>query len=174
MNKPIDLAQWEEQINALLDGELEPEQAERLKNSASNNQALADAIVEAYQLQQALASIEIEPAPASLQRKLKAVPREHQPARKHWLQPRWAMALASIPLAVLVALNPLGSSEPSPEEIAQATQDLALALAYLDKANQAAERQILSTFNENISVPVRITTTRTLAEQFDLDKEQET
>jgi hypothetical protein len=47
-----DMAEWEAQVNALLDGELDDQAAEALKAAALDDQALAGAIVEAYQLQQ--------------------------------------------------------------------------------------------------------------------------
>ncbi len=47
----------EEQINALLDGELSESEAEALKNAAKDDTELARKIVEAYQLQQMMAAL---------------------------------------------------------------------------------------------------------------------
>ena len=59
-----DKENWEEKINALLDGELDPNESEQLKWAASNDQDLARSIVEAYQLQRAMEHVQVEKAPA--------------------------------------------------------------------------------------------------------------
>ena len=64
---------WEEKINALIDGELDPLGADELKAEATDDRELARAIVEAYQLQQAMEAVKVERAPASLRKKLKAI-----------------------------------------------------------------------------------------------------
>ena len=66
-----DMQDWEAQVNDLLDGELSDAEAEELKSAAEQDQALARAIIEAYQLQRMLASIPQERAPASLRKKLR-------------------------------------------------------------------------------------------------------
>ena len=71
---------WEDRINALLDGELSAEDAGLLKAEATDDRQLARAIVEAYQLQQAMDGIKVERAPDSLRKRLKAVPRQHRRA----------------------------------------------------------------------------------------------
>ena len=93
---------WEDRINALLDGELSADDAELLKAEASDDRELARAIVEAYQLQQAMDQVNVERAPQSLTKRLNAIPREHRSTPVFSLfQPRWAMALAAIPLVVI-------------------------------------------------------------------------
>lgn len=132
----------EEQINSLLDGDLSPADAEQLQTAAGDDRELAQAIVAAYQLQQAMDTIQVEHAPASLGRRLRAIPRE-QRSRTGFrlLQPRWVMALAAFPL-VLIAVSLLRPATPSASEIAQARQDIVLAFAYLDKAGEFAGREI--------------------------------
>jgi hypothetical protein len=68
MKQRPDMQEWEEQVNALLDGELNDVQAGALKAAAASDQALAQAIIEAYQLQQALNALPLERAPDSLRR----------------------------------------------------------------------------------------------------------
>ena len=68
----------EDLINALMDGELSPAVAELLKAKASDDRELARAIIEAYQLQQAMDDIRVERAPDSLRKRLRAIPREHR------------------------------------------------------------------------------------------------
>ena len=89
---------WEEKINALLDGDLDPSEADALKSEATDNQRLATAIIEAYQLQRAMEHVRVEKAPASLKHRLHRIPRKHRPV---YLQPRWAMAFAIVPLVVI-------------------------------------------------------------------------
>jgi anti-sigma factor RsiW len=125
---------WEERINALLDGELDPAEAQALKSEATRDQRLAAAIVEAYQLQRAMEHVRVERAPASLRRKLRRIPGQHRPL---YLQPRWAAALAAVPLLVIsmVLLQP---REPSQAEIDKARQELAIAFAYIDRVSDRA------------------------------------
>ncbi len=132
----------EEQINSLLDGDLSPVDAEQLQTAAGDDRELAQAIVAACQLQQAMDTIQVEQTPASLGRRLRAIPRE-QKSRTGFrlLQPIWGMALAAIPL-VVIAVSLLRPATPSASEIAQARQDIALAFAYLDKAGKFTGREI--------------------------------
>lgn len=142
---------WEERINALLDGELSELDAELLKTEASDDRQLARAIVEAYQLHQAMESIRVERAPDSLRKRLRAIPRQNRPALSfRFLQPRWAMALAAVPLAI-IAVSLMQPDKPSASEIAQARQELAIAFAYLDKAAAITGREIESTVGQTMA-----------------------
>lgn len=123
----------EEQINALLDGELEVSEAEALKAAATEDQQLARDIIEAYQLQQAMEQLQPEQAPASLRRKLKRIPREHA-ERRVYLQPRWVAAFAAVPLAVL-SLWLAQPQQPSRAEVEQAAAELAIAFAYIEQVS---------------------------------------
>jgi anti-sigma factor RsiW len=130
----------EQQINALLDGELDDKTAGSLKRAASEDQELARAIIEAYQLQMAMEQAGVEPAPASLRKRLRRIPREQRPA---WQQPRWAMALATIPLVVITVLL-MQSRDPSPEQVEQARRDLAVAFTYIGKIGSRTGTQMES------------------------------
>ena len=163
---------WEDRINALLDGELSASDAELLKTEASSDQELARAIVEAYQLQQAMDSIRVERAPDSLRKRLRAIPREHRPERSfHWLQPRWAMALAAIPL-VIIAVSLMQPQRPSPEEVAKARHELAIAFAYLDKAAALTSREIESTVGQTMADAVTDSVDRAIKTQSSDAKEK--
>ena len=169
-----DMQDWEEQINDLLDGELSDAQAETIKVAAEDDQVLARAIIEAYQLQQAMAQVPQERAPASLSRKLNRIPREQKRLdRPAYLQPRWLGAMAVIPLVAAISINQLGPKEPTEAEIAQVQQDLALAFAYLGKASRKTGLTIESSIEKSMAEPVSGNTARALNEQFDLNKEQE-
>lgn len=139
---------WEARINALLDGELDARESAALKREAEENQALAQAIVDAYALQARLDQLEIERAPASLSARLARIPKTESKARKSWFgMPRWAPvgAIAAIPL-VVIAMVMMQSEPEVPEyteaEILQATQDVRTAFAYLDRIGARAAREI--------------------------------
>ena len=141
----------EEQINALLDGDLSARDAELLKAEATDDRELARAIVEAYQLQQAMDQVHVERAPRSLTKRLNAIPRENRERPSFsLLQPRWAMALAAVPL-VVIAVSLMRPDTPSASEIAQARQELAIAFAYLDKAGAITGREIESTVGHTMA-----------------------
>jgi anti-sigma factor RsiW len=164
---------WEQQINALLDGELGETDTEALKSAAGDDRELARAIVEAHRLQQAMEVIGIERAPASLRKRLNAIPRQQKSASGiGWLQPRWAMALAAVPL-VLISLSLMQPKAPSAAEIAKARQDLAIAFAYLDKAGQFTSREIESTVGHTMSDAIAGSVIRNIKSQNEPLKEKE-
>jgi len=142
---------WEDRINALMDGELSATEAELLKAEAADDHDLARAIIEAYQLQQLMDAVHVERAPDSLRKRLRAIPREHRSVPRFSLfQPRWALALAVIPLVVIV-VSLMRPDTPSASEIAQARQDIALAFAYIDKAKVITGREIESSVGQTMA-----------------------
>jgi len=164
---------WEERINALLDGELSADDAELLKAEASDDRELARSIVEAYQLQQAMDDVKVERAPASLRKRLNAIPRQQRKAQTFsFLQPRWAMALAAIPL-VVITISLMQPDTPSASEIAKARQDMALAFAYLDKANAITSREIESSVGHTLADAVTGSVNRAIKTQSLSSKEKE-
>jgi hypothetical protein len=177
MKHPDDQPDWQEQINAMLDGELTGQQLEQLKTAAKSDAELAAAIISAYQLQQALGAIPQERAPASLRSKLADIPRLKQQSSKQpwfrtaWLQPRWAMALAAVPL-VLIAVSQMRPAEPSPEEIARAQQELFIALTYLGKVGRKTRMEIGTTVNQEVREPVNENMIQTIQLEMELNKER--
>ena len=175
---------WEDKINALLDGELSSEDAELLKAEATDDRDLARAIVEAYQLQQAMDSVRVERAPASLTKRLRAVPREQRPTpnfniRKPFsaiaqagIRPQLLAVAAVIPL-ILITVSLMQPKTPSAQEIEQARQDLAIAFAYLDKAGQFTGREIESTVGNTMSDAIAGSVIRTIKSQNETSKEKE-
>jgi len=164
---------WEEQINALLDGELSADDADLLKAKATDDSELARAIIEAYQLQQAMDQVHVERAPRSLTKRLNAVPREQRssPAFRMF-QPRWAMALAAVPLAV-ITISLMQPDTPSASEIAKARQELAIAFAYLDKAGTITGREIESTVGDTMANAVTGSVNRVIQSENLTSKETE-
>ena len=164
---------WEDRINALIDGELSAEDAELLKAEATDDRDLARAIIEAYQLQQAMDGIQVERAPDSLRKRLRAIPRQHRtkPAFS-LLQPRWAMALAAIPL-VIITFSLMRPDTPSASEIAKARQEMAIAFAYLDKAGAITGREIESSVGGTLANAVTGSVNRAIKSQNLNSKEKE-
>ncbi len=168
---------WEDRLNALLDGELSDADAEALKSEASDDRQLARAIIEAYQLQQAMDTVHVERAPASLQKRLNAIPREQKAESRsgftaRLFQPRWAMALAAVPLAI-IAVNLMQPDTPSTTEIAKARQDLAIAFAYLDRAGSITGREIELKIGQTMADALSGSVNRTFKLQNETSKEKE-
>jgi anti-sigma factor RsiW len=164
---------WEDLINALMDGELDEADAEALKAEAADDRDLARAIIEAYQLQQAMDGVRVERAPDSLRKRLRAIPREHRRTPVFsLLQPRWAMALAAIPL-VIIAVSLMRPDTPSASEIAQARHDMAIAFAYLDKAGVITGREIESSVGQTMADAVTDSVNRAIQSQSLTSKEKE-
>lgn len=179
----------EEQINALLDGELSELEADALKRAATEDTQLARMIVEAYELQQMMAGLPQDRAPASLTKRLLAVPAEqrarqkaerkagHKPGRaittRSWLKPGWVMAVAAVPL-VVIAVSMMQPKQPSPQEIAQARHDLAIAFAYLDKAGRMTGREIETQVGNTMTDAIAGSVFRNVTSQYDLSKENST
>ena len=166
---------WEDRINALLDGELSDTDAEALKSEATDDRDLARAIIEAYQLQRAMDAVHVERAPASLSKRLNAIPREQRADSRagfRLFQPRWAMALAAVPLA-LITINLMQPETPSDAEIAKARQDLATAFAYIDRAGSITGRGIESTVGNTMADALGGSVNRTINLQNENSKEKE-
>jgi hypothetical protein len=96
-----------------------------------------------------LNQLEVEKAPASLTRRLKRIPQEERAAKPRWPWlfpgplPKWVMApaFAAVPVVLLVAVM-MQPRQPSPAEVEQARQDLAVAFAYINKAGNFTGKQI--------------------------------
>lgn len=129
-------------------------------------------------LRLALAQLPAEPAPRSLRRKLRAIP--HRERRWPWLvgwRPAWAFALLLVPLALVVALQQqrLDRQEQrlarQAQEVERARRELVLALRYVDKANEIANRQIAEALESGLARPVKDTTTYSLQKPLELTRE---
>ena len=163
---------WEDRINALLDGELSGTDAEALKTEATDDRELARAIIEAYQLQQAMDEVKVERAPASLSKRLNAIPREQRAETGLRLfQPRWAMALAAVPLAI-IAVNLMQPATPTADELAKARQEMAIAFAYLDRAGVITGREIESTVGGTVTDAITGSVNKAIQSQNVYSKEK--
>jgi hypothetical protein len=104
----------------------------------------------------------VEKAPASLSRRLKRIPREQGRKEGSWSWlipgqfPRWAMApaFAAVPLLV-VAVVLMQPRQPSPADVEQARQDLAVAFTYLDKVGYRTGNEIQTVIGDELRHSVK-------------------
>ncbi|MEH6580797.1 MAG: hypothetical protein V7754_02600 [Halioglobus sp.] len=162
-------------LDAFIDGDLEPVQRQALLATAAEDPTLGAELAVAVELQQALAGLPEHQVPASLNRKLQKIAQPESHWAGHWLlRPRWAFA-------AMLVFSLIGGREiyqqhqqvTQQAELAQARQDLALVLAYLDKVNRSVNAQIQMTVNEATAKPVVRVTTKTLQSQLQPRKDFE-
>ncbi len=125
------------------------------------------------QLQQALAELPDEPAPASLQRRLRRIPRQQRRSeRRPWWQPALGTALVLVPAVLAVLLyQEQRQQQQLEQERAMARQDRALALQYLEKANRQTGMAVINTVDAGVSRPVSDSTSHLLREHLDITQE---
>jgi anti-sigma factor RsiW len=169
---PENPGNWEEKINALLDGDLDETAAEALKAAAAENSALARKIVDAWRLQEGMNRLALEKAPASLRRKLMRIPREHRSATRGRLprSPHWALAGGLVSVSVIAVV--LMTSEPDTRAVInnppalshgtsdarraeQARRELAITFHYLDKIGLRLGHQIRTELNDELTAPIK-------------------
>ncbi|AQA18059.1 hypothetical protein BST95_07195 [Halioglobus japonicus] len=127
-------------------------------------------------LQQALADLPTEPMPASLQNKLQRIPRDH--AERHpwwrasWLRPAFAFGVIAVPLAVALMAQQQ-QIQRQEQQLAQAQQDLAIALTYLQKANEQVASQMAASIGSGVARPVTDTTIQVIEKPLDTTREYE-
>ena len=78
-----------------------------------------------------------------------------------------------MPLVFVLLVQQSGPTAPSDAELAQAREDLALALAYLDKATRVTERELSYTIGAAMRDPIEERTLRSITEQLNWRKEQD-
>ena len=139
-------ADREEQINALVDGELGAAAQAELEKAADADPAIARALLEARELQVMLGSMPRMAAPRRLSRRLLAIASPSlterlagRLTRRAWLGAGGALAVLAFTALVILPLLP---DRPGATEIEQGRQDLALALAYLERSRQLAQREV--------------------------------
>lgn len=155
--------EYEAAINALIDGELDEAGTAVLRAAAAADPGLAQAIVDAWRLQQGLEELRLERAPARLTRRLRRIPAGQRPAAAGRRWPRFAAgALAGVALvafAMLMITTPKQPADPvpAPDELAQAEaarRDLAIAFHYLDKVGALTGRHIRDALHDGVAEPV--------------------
>ena len=168
MNEETD---WEQQINALIDGELNKDEVAALMTAAAQAPALQRQLEQAQQLQQALHNIPAQRAPRSLRKKLQQIGQEegkqHAGFMPWW---RWGAIAAAIPLLLMVSLGDRSQS-PSTAEIEQGRRDLAVALGYLGRAGQRTAMTIDGSISRDVVGSIRGNTVHALRTQIDTQEE---
>ncbi|MEH6587022.1 MAG: hypothetical protein V7720_10695 [Halioglobus sp.] len=168
MSERVD-TEFTQLLDTFIDGDLEHSQRQLLLARAAEDPALGAELASAIELQQALSGMPRLKASASLTRKLHKIPRRESRWFSRWvLRPR--SAFAAILVMSLIGGHELYQQQQhqlaQQAELAQAKQDLALVLAYLEKVNRSANTQIQVTVNEATARPVARITTKTLQNQL--------
>lgn len=156
-------------LDAFIDGDLEHSKRQALLARSSEDPVLGAELASAIELQQALAGMPRQQAPASLTRKLQQISRRESRWISNWA-PRSRWAFATILVLSLIGGGQLYQQHQQQlaqrAELAQARQDLALVLAYLDKVNRSTNAHIQTTVNQATAKPVARVTTQTLQNQL--------
>jgi hypothetical protein len=134
-----------------------------MKNDNWNDRP-GDIEARAAQIDAVMEQLTIEKAPASLSRRLHRIPRDERRKdnRWSWLRsgqfPRWAMApaFAAVPLLVLAVVL-MQPRQPSPADVEQAQQDLAIAFTYIDKVGYRTGNEIQAVLGRELRHSVKDT-----------------
>lgn len=144
------LPNWfDERIEAWLDGDLSRSEAALFESRLASDPLLEREVERAMRLTAQLGELPSLAPPSSLTRSVKemtgsgfSLPRLALPA---W---GWSLGGAcAAALALMVTLGPVGQpgqtdGQPTPQQLAKARADLALALGYVDQAGDMAARQL--------------------------------
>ena len=159
-------------LEPYLDGDLPRDEAERVRAHVAACASCAGELALAEDVQRELRALpELDCPPEVLERVRASGPREARqanvvPIRRAW-QPSRAARIASIAAALALTvggtaflLQPKSPAQPSPEEVARATEEARFALAYLGQVNRKAgldlreavfERRLVAPATENVS-----------------------
>ena len=88
------------------------------------------------------------------------------------MQPRWAAALAAIPL-VLITATLMRPDTPSEADVLKARQEMAIAFAYLDRAGVVTRREIESSVGHTVVNAVTGSVNKAIQSQNIYSKEKE-
>ena len=106
--------------------------------------------------------LSVEKAPASLRRRLRRIPTEEADRTSWWrrllgpaAQPRWVLVPALAVSLLVVGVVLVMPRQPSPADVLQARQDLALAFRYIEQAGQATSEEIQTVLGEGLRHPVK-------------------
>ena len=162
---------WEQQINALIDGELDKEEVAALMAAATQEPELQRQLAQAQQLHQALQGLPLQRAPRSLRNKLQRIGREEgneRGATMPWWQ--WGAIAAAIPLLLIISVGDKPQA-PSTADIEQGRRDLAVALGYLGRAGQRTALEIDGSISRGVVGSIRRNTVEVLRHQLGTQEE---
>ncbi|MCF6226066.1 MAG: hypothetical protein L3J22_07175 [Xanthomonadales bacterium] len=156
--KKMNQQTFDDAIEELLAGDMDMQQAERLKQASASDQAMASTIIDAWALRKGLDELEIESVSATLEARLLAIPDQSQSQTRNnrfaWLNPAnwqtgqsWAIGSAlAMSLIIAIGIN----SQPNRAEILQAREDIRIALAYLGKSLNQADQLTRDELNQQM------------------------
>jgi len=128
-NRPLDA-----ELSALLEGRLSPAAADEVRRRLDYESGLLDAEITDYLQHYGSNRLQLEPAPADLRHRLRAIP--GLASRQRTVIWKWGMAVSSAVLVIAVSIAflhvPAGET-PTPAEAAQARADLVVAFSYLQQ-----------------------------------------
>jgi hypothetical protein len=157
---------WEQQVNALIDGEMEDQQVAALLALAANEPVLENKLRQARLLQEVLHGLPTPQAPRSLRNKLAQIGREETGIQSlvfSWW--RWGAAAAAVSLLLFFNID-AHRQGPSAAEIEQGRRDLVVALGYLQGAGHKAvvkiDGSLIGGVVEPIVEPIKENTVRAL------------
>ena len=159
MNEEQKAMWYEERVEAFVDGELPDNQARMFAARLKLDKVLKQSVEAAIALQGALSAIPSRKCPGSVSRNVFAETGTtwHLNWNRNW---NWAAAASAAVFAIAVSLSLLSPRhgdpmEPTAAELAQARQDLAVAMAYLGHASTIASREVSrQILNEGFVRPV--------------------
>jgi hypothetical protein len=114
------------------------------------------------QLEGLFQRLSVERAPAGLRRRLRRIPMEQADRTGWWrrllapvAQPRWVLVPALAVSLLVVGVVLVMPRQPSPADVLQARQDLALAFRYIEQAGQTTSEEIQTVLGEGLRHPVK-------------------
>lgn len=169
---PKDNPELEQRLARLLDGDLSDAELARLHADAATDPELVSALTDTLALQTLLGELPVQRAPASLRRRLRVIPYQQWQLVPSWrVTPRWLGACAVLLLAIVLLGKQHIAEQPDPEQLRIARHELALALAYLDRANRQSAHLLETTIERGVNRPITEHTVTPLAKQLAFDQE---
>jgi hypothetical protein len=155
----IELERWERQVNALIDGELNDQEIRSLNEAAATSSDLAGMLKQARLLQALTATLPERVPREQLSEKLLQIP---QRRARRWIP--WATAAS-----LVVALSwLLADSYNQTRELAQARQDMSIAMHYLRQATGRTHAVILASVAQGFKEPVHRNAVEIISDQLSL------
>jgi len=139
---------FEDRLDAVLDGEADAVQLQRLRDLAADDSALAGKLALALEAREALRRMGQVKAPPLLAARLRRIPR----SSRRWLSHPWGLGIAAgLLLATFAGLLNRG---PSQREVLQIRRDLAVAFTYLEKTSAQVSRETRRQITHSVEQPL--------------------
>ncbi|HEY3569960.1 MAG TPA: zf-HC2 domain-containing protein [Thermoanaerobaculia bacterium] len=182
MNRPHDALPCEEALDLLepyLDGDLPPDEADRVRRHLDGCPACAEELALAAQIQRELRALPQPDCPPEVIERVRRAGRGGVvpfPSRER--APRWRIAAAAALTALAVGGGWLGvhiqHERQQREQVAQATREARLALAYFGKVTRKAGLDVRDeVLEKRLVVPVARSVSRSLGNAEDAESRKE-